>query len=102
MNGQITCVEAVRHYVEKITAFSHLNAWLEVFEAEALEKQVQLASEVQLRMIPQTPPVIRGVDLAAEVAGGQHNRRALTAVVVAIAGIWLAVHMQCGDPSRLW
>jgi sigma-B regulation protein RsbU (phosphoserine phosphatase) len=37
----------------------------ESIEAEALEKQVQLASEVQLRMIPQTPPVVRGVDLAA-------------------------------------
>src|SRR3954451_20188837 len=35
----------------------------ESIEAEALEKQVQLAGEVQLRMIPQTPPVIKGVDL---------------------------------------
>jgi len=37
----------------------------ETIEAEALEKQVQLAAEVQLRMIPQTPPKIQGVDLAA-------------------------------------
>jgi aspartyl-tRNA(Asn)/glutamyl-tRNA(Gln) amidotransferase subunit A len=42
MNGQITCVEAVRHYLEKISAFSHLNAWLEVFEAEALKKAEEL------------------------------------------------------------
>src|SRR4051794_12389917 len=38
MDGQITCVEAVRHYLDKIASFSHLNAWLEVYEAEALEK----------------------------------------------------------------
>jgi len=42
MNGQTTCVEAVRHYLERITAFSHLNAWLEVFEAEALEAAERL------------------------------------------------------------
>ncbi|GEO10638.1 Asp-tRNA(Asn)/Glu-tRNA(Gln) amidotransferase subunit GatA [Segetibacter aerophilus] len=37
MNGQTTCVEAVRHYLDKISASSHLNAWLEVYEVEALE-----------------------------------------------------------------
>jgi aspartyl-tRNA(Asn)/glutamyl-tRNA(Gln) amidotransferase subunit A len=41
-NGQITCVEAVRHYLDKISSFSHLNAWLELFEAEALEKAALL------------------------------------------------------------
>lgn len=45
MNGQTTCVEAVRHYLEKIAAFSHLNAWLEVFETEALEKAAQLDNQ---------------------------------------------------------
>ncbi len=37
----------------------------ETLEAEALEKQVSLAAQVQQRMIPQTPPAIPGVDLAA-------------------------------------
>jgi sigma-B regulation protein RsbU (phosphoserine phosphatase) len=37
----------------------------ETLEAQALEKQVQMAAEVQQRMIPQTPPKIPGVDLAA-------------------------------------
>jgi sigma-B regulation protein RsbU (phosphoserine phosphatase) len=37
----------------------------ETLEAQALEKQVQLAADVQQRMIPQSPPVIQGVDLAA-------------------------------------
>jgi len=42
MNGQTTCVEAVRHYLEKIAASAHLNAFLEVFETEALEKAAEL------------------------------------------------------------
>jgi sigma-B regulation protein RsbU (phosphoserine phosphatase) len=37
----------------------------ETLEAQALEKQVQLAADVQQRMIPQTPPVVPGLDLAA-------------------------------------
>jgi sigma-B regulation protein RsbU (phosphoserine phosphatase) len=37
----------------------------ETVEAQALEKQVQMAAEVQQRMIPQTPPKVPGVDLAA-------------------------------------
>jgi sigma-B regulation protein RsbU (phosphoserine phosphatase) len=37
----------------------------ETLEAEALEKQVRMAADVQQRMIPQTPPHIPGLDLAA-------------------------------------
>jgi len=35
-------VEAVRHYLATIATCSHLNAWLEVFETEALEKAEML------------------------------------------------------------
>src|SRR3954467_9016181 len=37
----------------------------ETLEAEALEKQVRLAAEVQQRMIPHTPPSLPGIDFAA-------------------------------------
>lgn len=37
-NGQTTCVEAVRCYLEIIRSKQHLNAFLEVYEAEALER----------------------------------------------------------------
>jgi sigma-B regulation protein RsbU (phosphoserine phosphatase) len=37
----------------------------ETLEAQALERQVQLAADVQQRMIPQTPPVVPGIDLAS-------------------------------------
>jgi aspartyl-tRNA(Asn)/glutamyl-tRNA(Gln) amidotransferase subunit A len=41
-NGQTTCVEAVRCYLDAITAKKHLNAFLEVYEAEALEHAAAL------------------------------------------------------------
>lgn len=47
MNGQTTCVEAVRHYLANIAATTHLNAWLEVYESEALEKAAQLDAKRQ-------------------------------------------------------
>ena len=37
----------------------------ETLEAEALEKQVSLAAEVQQRMIPQSPPRVPGIDVAS-------------------------------------
>jgi sigma-B regulation protein RsbU (phosphoserine phosphatase) len=37
----------------------------ETMAAQALEKQVQMAADVQQRMIPHTPPKVPGIDLAA-------------------------------------
>jgi len=37
----------------------------ETIEAEALEKQVRMAAEVQQRMLPQHPPKLNGIDLAS-------------------------------------
>jgi sigma-B regulation protein RsbU (phosphoserine phosphatase) len=37
----------------------------ESIEAEALEKQVRMAADVQQRMIPQTPPQLPGIDLSS-------------------------------------
>jgi aspartyl-tRNA(Asn)/glutamyl-tRNA(Gln) amidotransferase subunit A len=41
-NGQTTCVEAVRYYLQKIAENTSLNAWLEVFETEALQQAENL------------------------------------------------------------
>lgn len=38
LNGRTTCVEAVRHYIASIRSQQHLNAFLEVFEEEALQR----------------------------------------------------------------
>jgi sigma-B regulation protein RsbU (phosphoserine phosphatase) len=49
------------------TAVAIENARLtaDAIEAAALEKQIQLASDVQHRMLPQSPPHVRGLDLAS-------------------------------------
>ena len=41
-NGQTTCVEAVLFYLDQIKKNQHLNAWLEVYEIEALERAAML------------------------------------------------------------
>lgn len=41
-NGQTSCVEAVLFYTKAITENAHLNAFLEVYETEALERAKQL------------------------------------------------------------
>ncbi len=41
-NGQTTCVEAVHFYLQSIAANQHLNAFLEVYQDEALERASQL------------------------------------------------------------
>ena len=38
LNGQTSCTEVVRFYLKQIKSTLHLNAWLEVFEDEVLER----------------------------------------------------------------
>ena len=42
LNGQTTCVEAVLHYIQRIKEKEGLNAWLEVYETEALQRALEL------------------------------------------------------------
>lgn len=42
LNGTRTCVGAVQYYVERIKASAHLNAFVEVYEQEALAKAREL------------------------------------------------------------
>lgn len=45
-NGSITCVDTVKHFLSRIAEQAHLNAFLEVWENEALER----ASEIDTRI----------------------------------------------------
>lgn len=47
MNGTTTCVEAVHFYLEQVRKYQHLNAWLEVYEEEALQRAKMLDEERQ-------------------------------------------------------
>lgn len=41
-SGSITCVQAVHHYLDKISSAAHLNAFIEVFAEEALQRAEEL------------------------------------------------------------
>jgi aspartyl-tRNA(Asn)/glutamyl-tRNA(Gln) amidotransferase subunit A len=45
--GTLTCVQAVNYYLKQIKELSRLNAFIEVFADEALEKAKQLDKERQ-------------------------------------------------------
>ncbi len=47
VNGQTTCVEAVSYFLQKISSSRHLNAFLEVYEQEALQRAKQLDADLQ-------------------------------------------------------
>ena len=43
--GSVTCVQAVQYYLDRINATKHLNAFIEVYADEALQKAALLDSE---------------------------------------------------------
>jgi len=45
LNGQTSCTEAVRFYLAQIEQQQHLNAWLEVYADEALQRAAQLDNQ---------------------------------------------------------
>ncbi|MFB6457444.1 Asp-tRNA(Asn)/Glu-tRNA(Gln) amidotransferase subunit GatA [Chitinophaga sp. Hz27] len=45
--GSITCTERVRFYLNRIAELKHLNAFLEVYEEEAMEKARQLDDRIK-------------------------------------------------------
>ncbi|MCW3087731.1 MAG: gatA [Sediminibacterium sp.] len=51
-NGQTTCVEAVRFYLDAIAAAQHLNAFLEVYTEEALEQAAALDLQRNTAILP--------------------------------------------------
>ncbi len=60
---QINLLKAVA--AQAAAAIENARLHAETVEAERLEKQVRMAADVQQRMIPQTPPQIPGIQLAA-------------------------------------
>ena len=51
-NGQTTCVEAVRHYIHTIAVNKQLNAWLEIYEEEALARATVLDEQLSKGKLP--------------------------------------------------
>lgn len=61
IQGNITCQESVKYYLEKIKAAKHLNAFVHVFEQEALKRATELDKK---RMSGNTPGRLHGVVIA--------------------------------------
>jgi serine phosphatase RsbU (regulator of sigma subunit) len=59
---QIDLLKAVA--AQAAAAIENARLVTESIESRALERQVQMAADVQMRMIPQTPPRMDGLDLA--------------------------------------
>jgi phosphoserine phosphatase RsbU/P len=60
---QIDLLKAVA--AQAAAAIENARLAQESFQAQALERQVQLAAQVQQRMIPSKPPTLEGLDLAS-------------------------------------
>ena len=60
---QIDLMKAVA--AQAAAAIEHARLVQEKLQSQALERQIQMAAQVQHRMIPHQPPAIPGVDLAA-------------------------------------
>ena len=71
-NGQTTCVEAVCSYIAAIQARSSLNAFLEVYETEALEQAAKLDNERKHQPI-NTP--LHGVVIGLKVVISYRNHQ---------------------------
>jgi aspartyl-tRNA(Asn)/glutamyl-tRNA(Gln) amidotransferase subunit A len=50
--GKLTCREVVEHYLQKIEAYRQLNAFIEVYKEEALQRAIQLDEKRKAGNIP--------------------------------------------------
>ncbi len=72
LSGRVTCVEAVTFYLQNIKANSHLNAFLEVYEDEALKQAALLDAK---RAFGTTPGKLHGVIVGLkDVIAYQHHK----------------------------
>ena len=57
-NGDVTCQQAVEHFLKKIQASKHLNAFIEVYAEEALQQAIELDKK---RNAGESPGLLHGV-----------------------------------------
>jgi aspartyl-tRNA(Asn)/glutamyl-tRNA(Gln) amidotransferase subunit A len=88
-NGQTTCVEAVRYYLEAIHQKKHLNAFLEVYETEALERAATIdLQRSTLKELPGLFGVIVGLKDVISCKG--HNLSAASHILQNFSAIYNA------------
>lgn len=92
-NGQTSCVQAVNHFLEKIHSQQALNAYIHVYEQEALEKARQLD---QARLSGKKPGRLHGVVIALKdvLSHKDHPLSAASAILGDFQAIYNATAVE--------
>ncbi len=92
-NGQTTCVEAVRFYIAAIKDNASLNAFIEIYEAEAIAKATELDA---LRKAGEHVPPLHGVVVGLKdvICYKDHSVTAASAILKNFTSIYNATATQ--------
>ena len=91
--GSVSCLQAVEHYLQKINASTHLNAFVEVYAAEALQKARILDD---LRKNGATPKKLHGVVIGLKdvIAYEGHHLSAASNILKGFTSVYSATAVQ--------
>lgn len=93
LNGQVTCLQAVQHYIEQIRSKQHLNAFIRVYEEESLLR----ASELDLaRNNGQAMAALHGVVIGIKdvIAHEGHALTAASGILQGFESVYSATAVQ--------
>ncbi len=93
LEGSTTCVDAVQHFIAKIEEKKHLNAFVEVYDSEALEK----ASALDLQRAQGLPlKKLHGVVIAIKdvICYKGHHTTAASAILKDFTSLYTATALQ--------
>ena len=91
--GSVSCLQAVEHYLQKINASTHLNAFVEVYAAGALQKARILDD---LRKNGATPKKLHGVVIGLKdvIAYEGHHLSAASNILKGFTSVYSATAVQ--------
>lgn len=93
LNGEVTCLQAVEHYLQQIKVKGHLNAFVEVYEEEAL----QIARELDaLRTTNSSLQPLHGVVIGIKdvIAYEGHTLTAASRILQGFRSVYTATAVQ--------
>lgn len=87
--GNVTCLQAVEHYLQRIQSFQHLNAFIEVYAEEAVQKARQLDAQ---RLSGQSLRKLHGVVIGLKdvIAYRDHHLSAASNILKGFTSIYSA------------
>lgn len=91
--GSVSCLQAVEHYLQKINASTHLNAFIEVYAEEAMQKARSLD---ELRKSGSPPKKLHGVVIGLKdvIAYKDHHLSASSNILKGFVSIYSATVVQ--------